>query len=519
MAKIVDPDQLNLGTEVVVTTGTKTIQLLVAGNLDDTSPGQESGVTLQAVYSFLKDRWMDQSSLNKFRFPMKAIYEAKFLMENSWNWADAQTRDLIRDAGWREITGAEYATIISLGVMDDDAADQAYYQNVAGKASTGIDVFDKTGRLNEPIQIYDGGSNDYRSYLKAFLREQGKTFDQYNLLVAQGFTALTYIAYRLPLANAADIKILFTDTDISGGGAIAPFTTMTLQYYVGTRFETWDAAQTYVADDVVRSSLGRWYRCILGHTNQEPPNVTYWEVYPGEKQIGTNYYAFNREIRCDAAAKADAEELYAFAQFKLRQTGNVNDDPLIEGYGDVIGRIANPLCYFVGNTLHSSPGVWFHNFDPNITNDLVMWAIDQAAAGVGGVDSENLPKSSTSYTFPFVAAGTLVFNTDLVNDVDAEYWMYFADAGGNLFDSANAILVNDNGGSPIQGLISTQNIAFDFDYTNNAQGGRTPDTDAAIFIVAMGLAGAEWVLGSFTITKATGLTFPVNAPTERNYIA
>ena len=45
MAKLVDPDQLNQGTEVVINTGTKTVQLLIAGNLDDASPGASSGVT------------------------------------------------------------------------------------------------------------------------------------------------------------------------------------------------------------------------------------------------------------------------------------------------------------------------------------------------------------------------------------------------------------------------------------------------------------------------------------------
>ena len=62
MAKIVDPDQLNQSTEIIITTGTKTIQLLVAGNLNDTAPGVTSGVTLQAVYSFLKEEWMKRNS-------------------------------------------------------------------------------------------------------------------------------------------------------------------------------------------------------------------------------------------------------------------------------------------------------------------------------------------------------------------------------------------------------------------------------------------------------------------------
>lgn len=58
MAKIVDPDQLNQGTEVTFDTSTKTIDLAVAGNLDDSAPGRSSGVTHQALYSFAKEEWL-----------------------------------------------------------------------------------------------------------------------------------------------------------------------------------------------------------------------------------------------------------------------------------------------------------------------------------------------------------------------------------------------------------------------------------------------------------------------------
>ncbi len=51
MALIIDPDNLNQGTEVVIVEGSKTIQLLVAGNLST------DGVTGQALYSFLKEEF------------------------------------------------------------------------------------------------------------------------------------------------------------------------------------------------------------------------------------------------------------------------------------------------------------------------------------------------------------------------------------------------------------------------------------------------------------------------------
>jgi hypothetical protein len=37
----------------------------------------------------------------------------------------------------------------------------------------------------------------------------------------------------------------------------------------------WSGATAYVVGDVVASG-GNLYRCILNHTNQVPPNATYW---------------------------------------------------------------------------------------------------------------------------------------------------------------------------------------------------------------------------------------------------
>ncbi len=59
----------------------------------------------------------------------------------------------------------------------------------------------------------------------------------------------------------------------------------------------------------------------------------------------------------------------------------------------------------------------------------------------------------------------------------------------DIFDTANAIVVNDDGDSPIQGEVSVASKAFDFDYDGNVQGGRTAGTDADVVIVAQALGG------------------------------
>lgn len=523
MAKIVDPDQLNQATEVTIDTTNKEIQLSVAGNLDNTSPGKTSGVTMQALYSFLKEEWRTDAALNKFKFPLKALTKFKFDWQNEWGpSADSSgdlTRNLIRDAGWKEIDDREYACIISLGDIHNPAADQAYYQQVAGFDQT-ISDFDKTGELNEAIMTFDGTSVDYRDFLKIFIREEGKTYLEGNLIADQGWASIEYDAYRMPLYNTLDPNIEESDANID---ANAPYTNMALDYITGDLFETWNPSDAYVAGNVVQGDDGRWYRAVSSSTGVDPsssssgPPSADWEFYPGERLIGATYYAFNRIIDAggeDSAGPGTLQEIYEWAQRQLRKSTDINGNAGGDGYGTVYGQLAKDLLAFVGSTLVTTPGVFIDNYNVNDQNDMEFYDI---TVDSGGLDSEDVPIVSTKRTFPFVAAGTMTFSSNLVGDPDAKYWMYFNNAGGNLFDSANAILVNNNAGSPITGDITQADITFDFDYTNNEQGGRTKDTEAAVWIVAMGLDGAEWIASPFTITKATGLSFPVNASDERNY--
>src|SRR3990167_6487564 len=205
MAKIVDPDSLAQTTDVVVSTGAKTIQIVTTGAVSNASPGSTSGVTLQALYSFLKEEWKTDTALNKFKFPIKMYTKTDGTFINGWTFADATSRNVIRDAGWTE--GAnEYAGIISLGNFDA-TSDQGYYQRVVGYTQS-VTNFNKTGNLNEAI-LTTGATG----YLKNFLRIQAKQYAEYNLLTEQSISALEPVLYKLPLANSTDLKT--TDTDIT----------------------------------------------------------------------------------------------------------------------------------------------------------------------------------------------------------------------------------------------------------------------------------------------------------------
>jgi len=244
-----------------------------------------------------------------------------------------------------------------------------------------------------------------------------------------------------------------------------------------------------------------------------------------------------------------------------------------------------------GSTTPSNPngggsGVIIQGFSSNDTNRISFY--------------DNL---AVVRTYPFVAAGTINFNSNLEFDGDAKYWMYFqyterftntgfaissvsgqtatltssvtdmvaeladgdyirlggftdennngiwqltaAPAGTgpwtvavtrvddkppsnesagnsvsldkNPINSPDAIIVKDNSGTDITGVISSGSTTFDFDYDGNVQGGRTATTDAAVLIRAIGLSTAQFVETSGTISRATGQLFTLVASLERNY--
>ncbi|GAG81306.1 unnamed protein product, partial [marine sediment metagenome] len=295
-----------------------------------------------------------------------------------------------------------------------------YYQSEEGFDKT-TTPFDKTDEINEPVKIYGDGTHgdvDYRTFYKIFLREQGKLFAEGNLLIDQKLPTLDYTVFKLPLVNAEDIKVTTSDGDIE---TLTPYTGMTIDYVRGADFITWVSAGSYVLDDVVLDdtvSPGRWFRSKTDHSGESTaPNAdaTNWEVYPGEKQIGVDYYAFNRLVDGNGGT---LEEIYEFLQYKLRQITDINDDPLGETYGTVYGNVAVLLSGFLGETLQSNPGTLVDNFNVNDMNRIQMFDI---TVDGGGLDSEDVPLTSTVREYPFVAAGTLVFNSQLVDDPDAEF--------------------------------------------------------------------------------------------------
>src|SRR3990167_6028060 len=193
MAKISDPDFLNQWTEVSINPTGKFIALNKAGNLTD------DGVTLQALYSFLKEEWRSDSTLIKYAFPLEGITPEQFEIKGGWDFSGDGTKNLIRDGGWARkdingLTAEEYMNLVTLGSFYA-TGDKTYYQQSSVDGAINA-VF--AGPVNQAIKIYDSGGANSRGYLKIFLREQGKNYDSYDLISQQNISNLTYKKYALP---------------------------------------------------------------------------------------------------------------------------------------------------------------------------------------------------------------------------------------------------------------------------------------------------------------------------------
>ena len=458
MAKIVDPDDLNQGVEVTITPGASgTITLNPgSGNLV-----YADGATGQAIYSFMKEEWKTDANLIKFPFPFIAITEEQFELIDAWNWGDQTTKNTIRDAGWAYkndagVSREEYMNVTTLGSFQDSVNDKAYYvQATPASAATPVDmVF--AGEVNQAVKIFGNtnfGNFDYRDLFIIYLREEAKIYSSYDLLTEQNLTVLTYKKYAMPLANASDIKVTHTDAQIASG------------------------------------------------SNYQDIDVSYYYSQQG-RLIGDTVYYFH--VIIDGNGKT-AELVYEKIQYLLRQTGNINSNALTSAASPIRGDIADDMLLFIGDTLRTLNvagwgGTYIDNYNLQDINRL-----------------EFTDDADEIRTFPYTATGTLDFNSYLVDDPAAEYWMFFTSIGASAYGTSDAILVEDANFNTISGFASAASIAWSFEYDGNTQGGRTIKTDAPVTVVAIGLLTAQYVRTTSIITRNTGQTISLVAALERNY--
>ncbi len=365
MTKIIDPDDLRVGTELSVNTSTKKIGLAVAGNLST------DGVSLNCLVSKIKELWAASGSTYiDDDFPFEFVSpKINADLINGWDFLDNTTRYLIRDGGWtlRDGSGVAqelWACPISLGAIG--SSDQVYFQQVSGGSTAN---FQLTGAVNQPVKVYGDSSHgnfDYRSYFKMFVREQGKTYAQASL-VDLAVTSLESQPYSFPLSNGVDSKIVASDATIASS---APYTGMSITYYA---------------------------------TNQA-------------RTIGGTSYNFRIIVNGNGGT---AEQVYSFVQYKLRQNSDIDS-----GAGTVIGKTADSLMSFPGSgtQLLTTTGVFIDNYNTADINRLTF--VDQTGternfpftAALSITFNANLQADSVARYYVYFASSYGTGSPIVVND-------------------------------------------------------------------------------------------------------
>jgi hypothetical protein len=472
MAIIDDPDLLqdsatdDGSTNVFIDTSALTIKLIPGvGGLN-----ARDGVTEKAVYSFIKEEWKNDpngKNLAAFDFPLVPITDEFFELVNGWTWEGTTTEQTIRRGGWlvRNLVGGITEHWVGTAILNAEADDQIYYD-------LGVGAVDYTfqGNTAEAIQIIsdpngDGsfsGGYDRSANVNVYNREQGQLFSSSSSIGIGESSLLAPKLFSFSLPTGVDLNISVPDTGIDsnsdGTADVAPYDGMSIEFY--TTPQTRD----------------------IGGTNKD----------------------FGIIIDGNNGSK---QQIYEYVQWALRQ-----DNDQDSGSGALIGNVMPELVEFVGATLKTlsaenyqggGTGVYIDNFNALDTNDISF--------------NDN---NGDEVTFPFVAAGKLIFNPNLVNDTDAVFRLYFTDGvnAGLEYGNTGAIFVEDNSGTAISGDVNGNiEIDFDFDYDGNVQGGRSIGTDANVTAIAIGLNTGQYVKTTATITRSNANTISFVAAVERQY--
>jgi len=465
MALITDPDNLldsssdNGSSNVFIDTSSLTIKLIpgVGGLVD------QDGVTIKAIYSFIKEQIKNDpngKNLAAFDNPLSPITDEFFELINGWKWADSTTEQTIRRGGWivRNLSGQVTEHWAGTAILNAESDDQIYFD-----LGSGAEDFTFEGNTAEAIQVISDPNGD-GDYTDGY--DLSSNVTAYNRQQGQLYSATSSVAIGETSLLAPK---LFTfslgtgdDLNISASDADiasnAPYTGMSITFY--------DSAQS--------------------------------------RTIGSTTADFGVIIDGNNGSK---QEIYEFVQWSLRQSNDQDG-----GAGSLFGNVMPELLEFVGSTLKTvsatnyqggGSGVYIDNFNALDTNDLSF------------ADS-----AGQELAFPFVAAGKLIFNTNLINDSDAVFRVYFSDGvtAGNEFGESGALLVDDNSGTDLSGSINgLTEIDFDFDYDGSTQGGRVIGQDVNVTGIAIGLETGQYVKTTATISRSNSNVISFVSAVERQY--
>ena len=365
---------------------------------------------------------------------------------------------------------------------------------------------------------------DNSNAFNCFLREgfggtYGKTFAQANLTSA-GESSIVNKVIKFPLGNADDLDITHNDAAMSG----SPYNAIVIKYFdqafnkevqsgVFSNFGIVIDVDSHSGVDGSYSAAGTVLTTAeagMGVNDYQGGTLQIWDTDAdaGDREqsftiasndagsitiSGDTFDATDSNISFTAfkasPATADKNEIYEKVQYLLRQAADIDDTDQV-----INGKTADELLAFVGPDLNcggetptnpngGGSGVLIVGFDSNDTNNLYFY------------DS-----GGTKRSYPFVAAGTLNFNANLVQDSDPYYWLFYEYTKRTAATNCDMASVSGDTGD-IQDSVGTTlpNLSVD-DYINVS--GFSNEENNGIYIVTAENTPSK----DYTVRKLDGKT-------------
>ena len=464
------------GMAVAVTAGTGTITAAATVvsvdsattfTLSETPSVALSGATVQFT-----------NHLIEYPFPLVAITPEQFEWSFDWTPSNALSRQLLRTAGWREITTAglvtaEYVGVISLGNIDGTptgGGDKVYYAYRAAAKKTNGFTFSAT-------QI-TGAAGDFDSFGNGdVVNISGSTGNDGNYTITTAatgsltFPGATFGTTGLDSATVTIRKINYeSEADFTYAGAVneaiqtfdgtTDNRTNELAIFIREDGKTFDKSDTpaigiatgdvinyqvfrfplaestdnkYTVNDAaieLADGAGEFYDIAAGNG----PEINFLAADVGSNTLYTTDLLlgpFNFGVTIDATAgdgngtnstgALTTEQLYSWVKYRLRRPtsdGTVDD----EGADSVvqIGKTSDELLEFVGDTLQTKR---VENADNTVVLDGVA-IINFADGDIGNLRFRSTA-NDTLQRFPSISSGQIQFNDNLKDDAAGTFTMYF----------------------------------------------------------------------------------------------
>ena len=458
MAKLDNRSQLVVGANLTVNEAAKTFALIASSD-GSTTNGliAKDGVSIGALYSKFVDLWTN-ATYQDSPFPMYSIDRLSGQFQFGTDGATF--------SGWKPA---------------DDSTRQ---------------------------MLRDGGWTEYTA--------AGTIARQYVGIVGLGAVSALSQLYYQQSASAAPTNFTFTDQVNEGiqvyGNVDADPTTTTFDtraFFKGFVREYGKKYKDSTLSDTGKTTTGAFIVNLL-LSNEDDLKIQASDAsmtdapYDG---ITISYYSSNQlksiggvdypfRVIIDGNG-ASLEQIYTKVQYLLRQSSNINTSGTA---GTVIGKTASTLLAFLGDNLETTTGVFIDNLSTADTNRITF-----------------KDQNGVARTNPFVAVGTISFNSFLVGSGSSFRMMYSSPAGaGNDYGEAGAITVLDSAGSEIAGTVSSSTYNFTFDYDNDTTGGAA-STDKPVTLIAIRPGSGKFVVTTGTLTRSKTISLSLVAEQDRAY--